>query len=207
MPIDAWFPTFIYKAPLVARARDRRLVNRELLTECRQICDHDADGRRWSKSSYPGGYTSYGSMSQLHKFSSTFMDLEKRIDRHVARFARHLDYDLAGRELAMTDCWVNIMPTNVAHSSHIHPLSTISGTYYAQTPRGCSAIKFEDPRLPAFMAQPPRRAGAKPHNLPHVSYEAEAGHVVLFESWLRHEVPANTTKAERISISFNYNWF
>ena len=36
---------------------------------------------------------------------------------------------------------------------------------------------------------------------------AEAGNVVLFESWLRHEVPPNPVDAERISISFNYNWF
>jgi uncharacterized protein (TIGR02466 family) len=36
---------------------------------------------------------------------------------------------------------------------------------------------------------------------------AEAGKVVLFESWLRHEVPANPIAGERISVSFNYNWF
>ena len=32
----------------------------------------------------------------------------------------------------------------------------------------------------------------------------EAGNVILFESWLRHEVPTNQAKTERISISFNY---
>jgi uncharacterized protein (TIGR02466 family) len=36
---------------------------------------------------------------------------------------------------------------------------------------------------------------------------AEAGKLVLFESWLRHEVAPNPVDAERISISFNYNWF
>jgi len=30
---------------------------------------------------------------------------------------------------------------------------------------------------------------------------------VLFESWLRHEVAANRDARERVSISFNYNWF
>ena len=34
-----------------------------------------------------------------------------------------------------------------------------------------------------------------------------SGRLVLFESWLRHEVSANLTRAERISVSFNYNWF
>jgi light-regulated signal transduction histidine kinase (bacteriophytochrome) len=36
---------------------------------------------------------------------------------------------------------------------------------------------------------------------------ARAGRVILFESWLRHEVPPNTVAAQRVSISFNFNWF
>jgi uncharacterized protein (TIGR02466 family) len=35
--------------------------------------------------------------------------------------------------------------------------------------------------------------------------QATAGKVVLFESWLRHEVPPNPAAAERVSISFNYH--
>jgi uncharacterized protein (TIGR02466 family) len=30
--------------------------------------------------------------------------------------------------------------------------------------------------------------------------------VLMWESWLRHEVAASRAKAERISISFNYAW-
>ena len=30
--------------------------------------------------------------------------------------------------------------------------------------------------------------------------------MILFESWLRHEVAANRVTEERISISFNFNW-
>jgi uncharacterized protein (TIGR02466 family) len=36
---------------------------------------------------------------------------------------------------------------------------------------------------------------------------AKAGQVVLFESWLRHEVPPNPSSADRVSISFNFSWF
>jgi uncharacterized protein (TIGR02466 family) len=107
----------------------------------------------------------------------------------------------------MTDCWVNIMPHHVVHGLHLHPLATISGTYYVQTPRGSPGLKFEDPRLDRFMAAPPRRADAPPESRPWIILPAEAGNVVLFESWLRHEVPPNQTKRQRISISFNYNWF
>ena len=76
-----------------------------------------------------------------------------------------------------------------------------------KTPKGCAAIKFEDPRLDRFMAAPPRKAGASRENQAFVHYPAEAGNVILFESWLRHEVPANPVESERVSVSFNYNWF
>ena len=205
MNTQAWFPTFIYRAPLRARAGAARF-QAELLRECHQIRDHDEAGRRWSARNYPGGFTSYASLCRLHKMSSTFMELERLLNRHVLRFARHLEFDLTGRELVMTDCWVNIMPHLAAHSLHLHPLSTLSGTYYVRTPRGCSALKFEDPRLSKFMAAPPRTADPRPENRQFVSYPAEAGQVILFESWLRHEVSANRTRAERVSISFNYAW-
>ncbi|HWL14824.1 MAG TPA: TIGR02466 family protein, partial [Opitutus sp.] len=70
----------------------------------------------------------------------------------------------------------------------------------------CPGLKFEDPRLSKFMAAPPKRASARPAHRPHVTYPAEAGNVILFESWLRHEVAANRLDEERISVSFNFNW-
>ena len=204
MPTRAWFSTFIYCAPLQS-VRIARL-NDELASECAQLRDYDTAGRRWSAKNYPGGYTSYASMNELHRFSSTFALLEKRITGHVHRFARALELDLRGRTIRMTDFWVNIMPASAAHSLHLHPLSFVSGTYYVVTPKGCPGIKFEDPRLDRFMAAPPRLPTAKSANRSHVTYPAKAGNLVLFESWLRHEVSQNRVDAERISVSFNYNW-
>ena len=202
-PVRAWFPTLIYDAPLGGRAA--QALNRELLRETYQIRDADRAGRRWSQTGYPGGYTSYGSLDRLHEISSTFRALRERLDRHAQRYARALDWNLGGRKLAMTDCWVNVMPRLCAHSFHLHPQAVISGTYYVKTPRGCPGLKFEDPRQPRLMAAPARR-GAEPEQQAHVTYPASAGRVLLFESWLRHEVPASLAREDRVSISFNYHW-
>jgi len=204
MTTHAIFATLVYSARL-RRVHGQRL-NSQLLRECRQLALDDAAGRRWSARNYPGGYTSYSSASRMHQLSPTFAELERRLNRHVAAFARALEFDLGGRALAMTDCWVNIMPRNVVHGLHLHPLSTISGTYYVKTPRRCPGLKFEDPRLERFMAAPPRLATARRANRPWIVMPAQTGDVVLFESWLRHEVPPNPVAVERISISFNYNW-
>ncbi|MBX3471517.1 MAG: hypothetical protein KF878_32085 [Planctomycetes bacterium] len=206
MGTKAWFPTLIYEAPL--QPRGAAALNEELLREAALFRREDAAGRAWSKENYPGGYTSYGSLNKLHKVSSTFTELQGKLDRHVRAFARKLDWALpAGKALEMTDCWLNVMPRRVAHGLHLHPTSVVSGTYYVQTPPGCSGIKFEDPRLPMFMAAPPRRPRGRPEQRPHVVYEARAGRVILFESWLRHEVVSNPVAEERVSISFNYSYF
>jgi uncharacterized protein (TIGR02466 family) len=200
----AWFPTLIYCEPLAKTGLEK--FNAGVAQECRALRGFDKAGRAWSLKNYPGGYTSYASLNELHRFSSTFALLERRITRHVRAFARALELDLRGREIRMTDFWVNIMPPSAAHSLHLHPLSFVSGTYYVATPKGCPGIKFEDPRLDRFMAAPPRLPNAGRLNKAHVTYPAKAGNLILFESWLRHEVAQNRVEAERISVSFNYNW-
>jgi uncharacterized protein (TIGR02466 family) len=203
MPAHALFPTLVYSTRL--RARGWRTLNARLRAECRQLAHDDAAGRRWSQRNYPGGYTSYGSAHRMHELSPTFARLARELDRHVARFARALRFDLTSRPLALTDCWVNVMGAGAVHGLHLHPLSTISGTYYVAVPRGAPGLKFEDPRLERFMAAPPRRGGARAAHW--VSFAARPAGLLLFESWLRHEVPANPATGERISISFNYSWF
>lgn len=205
MSLHALFPTLVYAAPLQRGSPGS--LNARLLRECLQMREDDVAGRRWSRRGYPGGYTSYASQCRMHRISPTFAELERRLARHVRAFAGRLALDLEQRELAMTDCWINVMPRNVVHGLHLHPLATLSGTYYVRVPRGAPGLKFEDPRLDRFMAAPPRRSDAPAAERPWFTLPAAAGRVVLFESWLRHEVPANPVAGERISVSFNYGWF
>jgi uncharacterized protein (TIGR02466 family) len=127
MTIQSLFPTLVYSRRL--QSGDWRALNNRLLQECEQLELDDEAGRRWSKKNYPGGYTFYNSVSRMHEMSPTFAKLRRILDRHVKKYADALALDLEGRELTMTDCWVNIMPQHVVHGLHLHPLSTISGTY------------------------------------------------------------------------------
>jgi uncharacterized protein (TIGR02466 family) len=205
MSIHELFPTYVYTSLL--QRHGSRDLNRQLLKEGRLLEADDAAGRRWSAKNYRGGYTSYGSSHKLHRMSPTFEDLERKLKRHVKAFAEAVEWDLTGRELAMTDCWLNIMSRNAAHGLHLHPLATLSGTYYVQVPAGSPGIKIEDPRLDRYMAAPPRSVRARRENRPWITLPAAAGQVILFESWLRHEVASHPAAAERVSVSFNYNWF
>lgn len=205
MSIHVLFPTLVYTARL--QRSDWQTLNNRLHKECLQLRADDVAGRRWSKRGYPGGYTSYASQSRLYQISPSFEALRRKLNRHVHTYVRQLEWQMEGRKLEMTDCWISIMPQGVAHSMHLHPLAAVSGTYYVSTPPGSAALKLEDPRLDRFMAAPPRKPDCAIANRPWVSLPAEAGGVVLFESWLRHEVLSNLSRQPRISVSFNYGWF
>jgi uncharacterized protein (TIGR02466 family) len=166
----------------------------------------DRAGQRWAKEHGYRGYTSYASLDDLPRRASAFADLKKRLGRHAATFAKDLHLDLGGRRLALDSLWVNVLKPGGSHTGHIHPHSVLSGTYYVAVPPGASALKLEDPRLPLMMAAPPRERDAPQDAQTFVYVDPAPGQVLLWESWLRHEVPANAARTDRISISFNYAW-
>src|SRR5262249_45750752 len=133
-------------------------------------------------------------------------ELKRLLDREAKAFSRALAFDLKGGRLKLDSLWVNVLQPGAAHAGHIHPHSVISGTAYVATPPGASALKLEDPRLPLMMAAPPREPGAPEAAQAFVYLRPQPGTVYMWESWLRHEVPANRAKTDRISISFNYAW-
>ena len=202
--IDTLFVTKVYRADLTG-AKAGRLVA-ELESASLSIAEDDEAGQRWcEKNGYPG-YTSYASLNDLPWRVPVFGELQKEVDKHVAAFVKELELDLKGRKLVMDSLWINILPPGGIHTSHIHPHSVISGTYYVTIPDGASALKFEDPRLGFMMAAPPRKKKAKPDNRQFAYIAPAPGTVLLWESWLRHEVPVNEAESERISVSFNYGW-
>ena len=71
---------------------------------------------------------------------------------------------------------------------------------------GSPAVQTVSTNLPLMMAAPPRKADAAESARSFVYLQPEPGTVLMWESWLRHEVPANAAKKERISVSFNYAW-
>jgi uncharacterized protein (TIGR02466 family) len=201
MPItSSVFPTLIYRAEKACGAK----LNLELEMAARALAVDDQPGLRWSeKHGYPG-YTSYASQSELAWQAAEFKRLVKVIDRHAAAFARALHWDIRGGKPVCDSLWVNVMAEGGSHTSHIHTNAVISGTYYVAVPAGAGPIVFEDPRQAMLMAAPPRKKTAPASMRSQISETPAAGTLMLWESWLRHEVPLNRAAGERISVSFNY---
>ena len=202
--IRSLFATRLYHAPLGAHGAIDPV---ELENSCLVIADDDEAGQQWCEEQGYPGYTSYASLTDLPWRFPIFKDLVAVLDKHVAAFAKDLDFDLGDKVLKLEDIWINILPPGGIHTGHIHPHAVISGTTYVAMPQGASAIKFEDPRLAMMMAAPPRQKAAREELRQFVYVAPAVGDVLLWESWLRHEVPMNMAEEEeRISVSFNYAW-
>jgi uncharacterized protein (TIGR02466 family) len=200
MAIKTLFVTRLYQDAI----DDPALVT-ELERSCRALAQDDKAGRAWSKANGYPGYTSYASLNDLPMRDPVIAELKRILDRHAQRFATESFLDLGRRKPKLDSLWVNILKPGGGHSGHLHPHSMISGTFYVCVPPGAGTLKLEDPRLPMMMAAPGRTADAPEDSRPFVYAEPATGTILLWESWLRHEVMAGAAKSERISISFNYS--
>jgi uncharacterized protein (TIGR02466 family) len=199
------FVTRIYQASL-APERGFEAFNQDLEAACGMISREDRAGRAWCRAHGYGGYTSYASLDDLPRRATVFAELKRRLDRHAKLYAESLAFDLGGGRLVLDSLWINILRPGAAHSGHIHPHSVLSGVVYVTVPPGAGGLRLEDPRLPLMMAAPPRRANAAEGERGFVTLAPAPGAIIMWESWLRHEVLANKAKEPRLSLSFNYAW-
>ena len=175
----------------------------ELAHSIRTLAVDDSAGRRWSRDKGYKGYTSYASLDDLPRRDPAFADLARILTKHAAAFATDLAFDLP-RKPRLDSLWVNLLKAGGHHTSHRHPHSILSGTLYVEVPAGSGSIRFEDPRSGLMMAAPTRRADARDELQPFATVTPRPGLLLLWESWLRHEVLPGTAKADRLSISFNF---
>lgn len=200
MPIHQLFPTPFYEGDL----NDPALLE-ELAHSCRMLSTDDGAGKRWCRQNNYPGYTSYASLDDLPLRDPAFQALAKKLAVHARLFQQAAHLETHGRKLKLDSLWVNILKPGGMHSGHIHPHSIVSGTVYIELPEGAAPLKLEDPRLPMLMSAPARTEEAPTETRPFFYAKPSPGTVFMWESWLRHEVPAGTAKAPRISISFNYS--
>lgn len=194
------FPTRLQ----IDRIADTALI-KELESAVWMLEEGDEAGHAWCEEHGYDGYTSYASLDDLPERATAFADLKAMLDAQAAGFAASCGWDMSDRVLSLDSLWVNILGEGGAHSGHIHPNSVISGTAYICVPIGAGAIRFEDPRLPMLQAAPPLMDTPEASQQRFIYQTPEPGMIMMWESWLRHEVMPNRSEEPRLSVSFNYS--
>lgn len=201
LKIDSLFPTLIGRGSLPKFSS----LNARMMKDIESVLENDKFGQKWSKENYRGGYTSYASLSDLHARYPSFAAFEQALQPFAEQFGKSQGWNLEDLEVKMTHLWINVMPEHTYHTLHFHPHSDVSGAYYIQTPPQSVPLKIEDPRMNFYMNAPLRELETQASKDLYQLIPAKTGDFVMFESWLRHEVPPNTSKKPRISLSFNYS--
>lgn len=183
------FATPLYEATIA----DEALLG-ELAYSIRSLAEDDEAGKRWSRQHGYKGYTSYASLNDLPSRDPAIADLNRLLTRHAAGFAKALGWSVKPK---LDSLWVNLLKSGGHHGAHIHPHSILSGTLYVEVPAESGPIRFEDPRLPMMMAAPMRDDSF-------VTIDPVPGLLLMWESWLRHEVRPGKGRGDRLSISFNF---
>lgn len=186
-----WFPTPIWHFML----EDHQKLNYLLLQEIRAERQENPEGEK--RSNILGWHSS----SKLYKREG-FSEFVKIISQNSLEVATALHWDLTKFFMEITGCWAIVNGKMASNSVHNHPNSILSGVYYLQAPENCGAISFHDPRSAAQMLMPPMTEFS-PWTLPKISYKPQAGTMLLFPSWLSHNVEMNMSEKVRISLSFN----
>lgn len=197
--VSSLFPTRLYRAFLPEEG-----VRADIEDACWMVEDGDEAGHAWCEEKGYPGYTSYASLDDLPARATAFGTLASFLQEHADRFAEFLRWDMSDTALSLDSMWINILGEGGHHSGHIHPGSVLSGTIYIAMPKDAGDIRFEDPRLAMMMGAPPESDDAPEDSRRFVYITPKAGELIMWESWLRHEVMPNRTEEPRISVSFNF---
>jgi uncharacterized protein (TIGR02466 family) len=201
------FPTCIYQGQYA----DHVKYNQLLLDEINKIKD-DQTITKSSEESYGVGWTSYYATNG--DFNSKYNLINNPITEKLQSFIWESLYEYLSYigintsnipYLRFGVMWANINNKYSYHSSHIHPNSYYSGVYYVKVPKNSGKILFTDPRnsIRTFELEPSEKQKFSDAVIRQVPIDPFNGGLVLFPSWLAHEVEQQLSDDERVSIAFN----
>ncbi len=182
------FPTFVWKAELKPDVHDR--INGNILTKLRrlrEILPELAPGQVWQSDQ------ALHELDEFHELVSCLNDTS----HSVLKFLK-----IGCDTFRITALWANVLMPRAGHRMHNHPNNFLSGVYYVQTHEGADTINFHDPRPQTGIIRPPVTE-LTAENTDQVVVKVKNGTLLLFHAWLLHSVDANSSKKERISVSFN----
>lgn len=109
--------------------------------------------------------------------------------------------------------WFHITRPGGQFGVHNHPMASWSGVYCVDPGDSdpadgeSGALAFVNPCSLAYMFSDPANANLRrPYNQGNLRYNSVPGRLVLFPSWVQHNVQAYRGRRERITVAFNC-WF
>ena len=181
---ELWFPTPIWY--------EHTSVNVEpIRSKCLELQLQGFDNRVKSNR---GGWQSRDIF--LHEFAE-FNELVSQLQVSIDAVFKTINSESGWY---LDNAWININQRGDHNVRHFHPNCTLSGTFYVGTDELSGKIKFFEHHLRDHYPIRPLNSNLFYND---VTYTPKNGMLVLFPSWLAHEVEPSNSNFDRISISFN----
>jgi uncharacterized protein (TIGR02466 family) len=143
-----------------------------------------------------GGWQSNDIFSNDDFFSDFILEIEKQGNN----FAKKLEIC---QKVKLSNLWININGYKDFNRRHTHQSSILSGVFYVKVPDKFSKLRFYHPAFHLMMRDWDVDIKYNEYTSDIWNIIPEEGKLVLFPSWLEHEVDQNLSQEKRISISFN----
>lgn len=144
--------------------------------------------------------TGFQSSSVLH--INTLQPLINHIKGRLPKLLDQLCYKFVSAEVA--DMWANVNRHKEFNRPHLHSQSNFSGVFYVDVPPDSGKLAFERHDLYFHMIQSRMRVNEyNQYNSPLWFVPSQNNMLVIFPSYLRHDVGPNLSQDPRISVNFN----
>ena len=197
MPVELWFPVpfMLNEADAATREATHGKVHRYLASE--------AGKKAIKPSPVESVTTSYYTPEQSIFEDAGLVELNDYVFGSAAEFIKGMG--LKPMALRLERAWINVFQPGAQEEMHSHDGSLLSGTYYVDAPTGCGSISFPDP----IGVRRAHRAFTGTNGddyllAPAVAFEPKPGRLLMFESWVQHNIQCNKSNQARISIAFNF---
>jgi uncharacterized protein (TIGR02466 family) len=203
MPIEAWFPLAIYHADLP----DSSVHNASLLSAIQGLRASAPAKRTNERSAWTGDLHE---VERLH-FNPDFAWITNQVQVHVLIYLQSLGVDPKIFDLYIQRSWPVISTKGQIVDRHTHSTSHVSAVYYVSAPGGemSGRIRFFNEarfnELVGGLTTPFSAALAVPNafNFQSAMYQPAEGRLLIFPAKLPHDVEANKSDYERVSLSFD----
>ena len=188
---ETFFPTSVYIYDL----KDPTAMNQELEKNILKWQEEDPKGVSRTNC---GGWHSPTTMGNKPEYQRLIAELFTIMEEVFKK-------EQLEDSVALANMWANINPPKAWNIKHNHANAFFSGSYYIKTPVNSGKLELFEPRAGALLLRPRQNE----ENLSRdywksVAFEPRAGRIIIFPAWLEHEVKANESNDNRISVSFNF---
>lgn len=202
MPVDIWFPLAIYFADLAESAGHNVRMKNWI-----QSSFGAAGPKRTSESSAWTG--DIHRVDQLHHVPE-FAWLSGEVGRHAYEYLNILGHDLSRIDVHIQRSWPVVSHPGQSVGRHAHHTADLSAVYYISVPPGNAGSTrfFNDSRQNELCgglttAMTSAYSTFNPLNYQSAAYAPLEGRLLLFPAKQTHDVLANESQGERISVSYD----